>query len=223
MRCDPKPVARGEPFLGVEIGVAECMLSDDLVAIHDREDAARLLRALELKFEPVANVVGRKLQPWVYASTKTSAIAGAKKFERPSLQNATRQNKTGTTPRGRAGLSDLDRYPLKSVDESGARRLRRCCCRRAVFFAVGAGEQRDLAQVIFCLLAVALFKLPQPIILPGLDVVGVGLQRALVPDLRKLVVAELAIGITDQIGDRRGVVVAERLQLLDRGGESWRS
>jgi hypothetical protein len=72
--------------------------------------------------------------------------------------------------------------------------------------------------VIFRLLAVALFELPQPVILPGLDVVGVGLQRALIPDLRKLVVAELAIGIADQIGDRRGVVVAERLQLLDRGG-----
>jgi hypothetical protein len=72
--------------------------------------------------------------------------------------------------------------------------------------------------VIFRLLAVALFELPQPVILPGLDVVGVGLQRALIPDLRKLVVAELAIAIADQIGDRRGVVVAERLQLLDRGG-----
>jgi hypothetical protein len=112
----------------------------------------------------------------------------------------------------------LDRYSLKSVDdEAGARRPRQCCCKRAVFFAVGAGEQRDLAQVIFRLLAVALFELPQPVISLGLDVVGVGLQRALIPDLRKLVVAELAIGIADQIGDRRGVVVAERLQLLDRG------
>src|ERR1700676_99684 len=48
--------------------------------------------------------------------------------------------------------------------------------------------------------------------------VGVGLQRALVPDLRDLVVAELAIGVADQIGDRGDVVMAERLQLPDRGG-----
>ena len=48
--------------------------------------------------------------------------------------------------------------------------------------------------------------------------VRVRLQRALVPDLRELVVAELAIGIADQIGDAGVVVVAERLELLDRGG-----
>jgi len=42
-------------------------------------------------------------------------------------------------------------------------------------------------------------------------------QGALVPDLRKLVVAELAIGISDQIGHIRVIVVAERLQLLDSG------
>ena len=45
--------------------------------------------------------------------------------------------------------------------------------------------------------------------------VWVGLQRALVPDLRDLVVTELAIGVADQIGDRGDVVVTERLQLLD--------
>src|ERR1700730_6453820 len=65
-------------------------------------------------------------------------------------------------------------------------------------------------------MAIALFDLPQAVILPGLDVVRVGLQRALVPDLRDLVVAELAVGVADQIGDRRGVVVAERLELIDR-------
>ncbi|KIT81867.1 hypothetical protein QT20_00120, partial [Staphylococcus aureus] len=46
----------------------------------------------------------------------------------------------------------------------------------------------------------------------------VSLQRALVPDLRDLVVAELAIGVADQIGDVGTVVLAERLELLDRGG-----
>ena len=61
--------------------------------------------------------------------------------------------------------------------------------------------------MILRLIAVALFDLPQPVILPGLDVVRVGLQSALVPDLCDLVVAELAIGIADQVGDaacRRG-------------------
>src|SRR5260221_101632 len=72
--------------------------------------------------------------------------------------------------------------------------------------------------MVLRLVAVALLDLPQPVILPGLDVVGVGLQRALVPDLRHLVVAELAIGVADQVGDRGVVVVTERLQLPDRRG-----
>src|SRR5882724_82916 len=46
--------------------------------------------------------------------------------------------------------------------------------------------------------------------------VRVGLQRALIPDLRNLVVAEFAIGVTDQIRHIGTVVLAERLQLLDR-------
>src|SRR5258705_4403405 len=45
--------------------------------------------------------------------------------------------------------------------------------------------------------------------------VGVRFEGALVPDLRQLVVAELAIGITDQIGHVGMIVVAQRLQLLD--------
>src|SRR4051794_6318415 len=71
--------------------------------------------------------------------------------------------------------------------------------------------------MILRLVAVALFDLPQPVILPGLDVVGIGLQRALVPDLRNLVVAELAIGIADQVGDGGGVVAMQRLELIDGG------
>src|SRR5438309_72236 len=67
------------------------------------------------------------------------------------------------------------------------------------------------------LIAVALLDLPQPVILPGLDVVGVGFQRALVPDLAELVVAELAVGVADQIGHGGTVVVTKRLQLPDRG------
>src|ERR1700680_2330670 len=69
--------------------------------------------------------------------------------------------------------------------------------------------------MILRLVAVALFDLPQPVILPGAHMVRIGLERALVPDLRHLVVAELAIGVADQIGDVGAVVLAERLQLLD--------
>src|ERR1700712_1021725 len=70
--------------------------------------------------------------------------------------------------------------------------------------------------MILRLIAVALLDLPQTVILPRQHMVGIGLQRALVPHLRKLVVAEFAIGIADQVGDVRVVVVAERLKLLDR-------
>jgi len=72
--------------------------------------------------------------------------------------------------------------------------------------------------MILRLVAVALLDLPEAVILPGQHVVRVGFQRALVPDLRELVVAELAIGIADQVGDAGEVVVAERFQLLDGAG-----
>src|SRR2546423_13025366 len=70
--------------------------------------------------------------------------------------------------------------------------------------------------MILRLVAVALLDLPQTVILPGQHMVWICFQGALVPDLRKLVVAELAIGIADQIGHIRVIVVAERLQLLNR-------
>src|SRR5690348_3291194 len=72
--------------------------------------------------------------------------------------------------------------------------------------------------MILRLVAVTLFELPQAIILPGLDLVRIRLQRALVPDLRELVIAELAIGVTDQIGDAGAVIMTQRLQLIDRRG-----
>jgi hypothetical protein len=49
--------------------------------------------------------------------------------------------------------------------------------------------------------------------------VRVILERALVPGLRKLVVAELAIGVADQICDIGAVVMAEHLELLDGGSK----
>ncbi len=69
--------------------------------------------------------------------------------------------------------------------------------------------------MIFRLLAVALLDLPEAVIVPGQDVVRIGLERVLVPDLRELVVAELAIGIADQVGDIGIVVMAERLELFE--------
>jgi hypothetical protein len=69
--------------------------------------------------------------------------------------------------------------------------------------------------MILRLIAIALFDLPQAVILPGQHVIRIGFQSALVPDLRELVVAELAIGIADQIGDVGVVIAAERLELLD--------
>src|SRR5207248_2045609 len=117
--------------------------------------------------------------------------------------------KAGANLRGlhRFGRSDC------SVDEARARRLVDGFGERAIFLALGADGLSDPVQMILRLLAVALLDLPQPIILPGLDVVRIGLQCALVPDLRELVVAELAVRVADQIGDSGAVVVTERLQL----------
>src|SRR5438045_4171828 len=110
--------------------------------------------------------------------------------------------------------------PLRtgSVDEAGTGRLVQRGLQRTVFLAVGARKLADLAQVIFRLLAVALFELPQPIILPGAYVARVILQRLLIVGLRKLVVAELAVGVADQVGDVGDVFALERFQLLDRRG-----
>src|SRR6266404_9158212 len=103
----------------------------------------------------------------------------------------------------------------KSVNKAGARRLFQCRGQRAIFRAVGTSQGGDPVQVILRLIAVALFDLPQSVILPGPHMVGVGLERTLVPDLRNLVVAELASGVADQIGDIGAVVLAKRLQLAD--------
>ena len=81
---------------------------------------------------------------------------------------------------------------------------------RTIFGAAGARKLGDLVQMVLRLIAVALLELPQAVILPGLDVVRIGLQCALVPDLRKLVVTYLAIRIADQIGPIRMIVMAER-------------
>jgi hypothetical protein len=95
--------------------------------------------------------------------------------------------------------------------------------RAQILFTVGPAKRSDPAQMTLRLIAVALLDLPQTVILPGRHMARICLQCALVPDLRELVIAELAIGITDQIGHIRAIVVAERLQLLDSGNISSRS
>src|SRR5882757_2141541 len=122
------------------------------------------------------------------------------------------QNKAGAAFTAPAPLS----IRLNSVNQTGARRLFQRGGERAIFLTGGAGEGSDPVQMILRLVAIALLDLPQAVILPGLDVVRIGLERALVPDLRHLVVAELAIGVADQVGDGGAVVTVERLQLCDR-------
>src|SRR5262249_24050505 len=104
--------------------------------------------------------------------------------------DGTRKSKTGTTLRGCAGFRRYQVDQFRSVGEAGAGRAFESRSRGAIFAGGGAGELRDLLQVIFGLLAVALFELPQAVILPGPYMVRIGLQRALVPDLRQFVVAE---------------------------------
>jgi hypothetical protein len=70
VRGDPKPVPRRQLLAGVEVGGSEGVFGDDLAAVGDSDDAARLLHALHLKFEPVADVVHRVPQPWLHERTK---------------------------------------------------------------------------------------------------------------------------------------------------------
>ena len=70
--------------------------------------------------------------------------------------------------------------------------------------------------MIFRRVAIALLDLPEAVVVPGQDVVRIGLQSALIPDLGLLVVAELAIGVADEIGYIGIIIVPERLELIDR-------
>ena len=107
--------------------------------------------------------------------------------------------------------------PPNSIHETSAGRLLQRRGQRSVLIAVGTAYLPDPTQVIFCLLAVALLDLPKTVIVPREDMVRIGFERALIPHLREVVVAELAIGVPDQISDIRVIVVAKRRQLLDSG------
>src|SRR6476646_8851217 len=95
-----------------------------------------------------------------------------------------------------------------SIDETCASRFFQRLRQRPIFRAVGSADRSDPAQMIFRLLPVTLLDLPKTVVLPGQHVVRICFQGALVPDLRKLVVAEFAIGVADQIGHVRMIVMA---------------
>ena len=107
---------------------------------------------------------------------------------------------------------------LRLIDETCAVRFLQRGGQRPILLAVRPANRSDPTQMILRLIAVALLDLPQTVILPGQHMIRICFQGALVPDSRKLVVAEFAIGITDQIGHVRMIVVAERPQLLDGVG-----
>src|SRR5439155_18362519 len=67
VRCDPKPVPRRELFAGRQTGLAEGELGDDLAAICYGDDAAGLLRALHLEFDPAAEISDRVRYPRLHA------------------------------------------------------------------------------------------------------------------------------------------------------------
>src|SRR6516165_851924 len=117
-----------------------------------------------------------------------------------------------------AGEACLRRLAQRLVDEAGAGRLFQRLGQRPIFIAIGAANRSNPLEMVFRLIAVTLLDLPKTVIVPGQDMVRIGFERALVPNLRELVVAELAIGIADQVRHIRVIVVAKRLELVDRRG-----
>src|SRR5262245_45484860 len=107
---------------------------------------------------------------------------------------------------------------LYSIDETCARRFFQRFRQRPILRAVGSANRSDPLQMIDGLVSIALLDLPQAETVPGQALVRIGFERALIPNLRKLVIAELAVGISDQVRYIRVIVVTERLQLVDRRG-----
>jgi hypothetical protein len=96
---------------------------------------------------------------------------------------------------------------LRLIDETCAVRFLQRGGQRPILLAVRPANRRDPTQMILRLTAVALLDLPQTVILPGQHMIRICFQGALVPDLRKLVVAEFAINNRSdwqRSDDRRG-------------------
>src|SRR5215213_2019010 len=66
MRGDAKAMARSERFAGVQIGKSERALQHHLVAIRNRDQAARLLRGGHLEFEPLRDVAESGFEPAIH-------------------------------------------------------------------------------------------------------------------------------------------------------------
>ncbi len=121
----------GQLFAGIEIGASESVFGDQVAAIGDRDDAAGLLNALQLKFQPVGDVVHRVFQPWLHIRTndvrakirgKMLEVFGRRSgvFENSAgmlCPDVIRQNKTGATP-------ELRRFDRLRYDWSGMTYLR---------------------------------------------------------------------------------------------------
>src|SRR5580704_16024226 len=89
---------------------------------------------------------------------------------------------------------------------------------RGVFAAGGAADRLDLLQVVLGLEHVALFGIPHAVIGPGQRVVGIGGERAVVPEFGVVIAAEFAARIADQRRHIRIVVVAHGAQHSDAAG-----
>src|SRR5205807_1466700 len=84
------------------------------------------------------------------------------------------------------------------------------------FLAAGpAADQADRLQIVGRLEQVALLDMPHAVVLPGANVLGIDGERLFVPDAGKLVVAELAVGIADIVGDLGALRPIERLERRD--------
>src|SRR6476659_11392212 len=81
---------------------------------------------------------------------------------------------------------------------------------RAILLAVGGtANQLHLLQVILGLEPVPLLSLPHAVVGPRAHVIGVGGERLLVPELRIVVVAQLAMRVSDVVRELGMLVVAE--------------
>src|SRR5215475_973744 len=120
VRGDAEAVPRRELFAAVEIGMAERMFGNDLAAMGDGDDAADLLRSVELKAEPVRHVIDCGSKPWVHV-IDPSKSAGAIWMDEKWALLLSDKKENGATRRGCAALEERALGRRDLVDETGAR------------------------------------------------------------------------------------------------------
>src|SRR5262245_5724901 len=74
-----------------------------------------------------------------------------------------------------------------------------------------ATDQLDFLQVVERLEPIALLHVPHAVVGPGANMVWIGLEGSLIPDLGLVVVAHLAVCVADIIGDIGVIITAERM------------